>query len=335
MARVDIAVPCYNYGRFLRDCAGSILSQSHKNLRLLIIDNASTDDSLAVARQLAAEDARVEIRAHPKNLGPHASYNFGLDWASGDYFYLLDADDLLTPGSLECSVAIMEQNHDIAFAHGRELCLTLAAGEKPAIEPEPLDPAWEIVGGAEFIKRRCRDPRNTIGAPTVLRRVSAQKRIGYYRPSLPYTDDFEMWLRLATLGRVAETPRAQGIRRVHSGQATESYRKLPARDFVEHMAAIDSFFANEGRGIKDCAKLHHLARRTIAVNSLWYGLWRSGEGDKKNAELCIQYGVKLYPWLTVPRLIKRALTGKIGWRETRGYLSALFDRTDFKRLAAR
>ncbi|NJM33711.1 MAG: glycosyltransferase family 2 protein [Rhodomicrobium sp.] len=87
MARVDIAVPCYNYGRFLRDCAESILSQSHKDLRVLIVDNASTDDSLAVARQIAAEDERVEIRAHAKNLGPHASYNSGLDWASGDYFF--------------------------------------------------------------------------------------------------------------------------------------------------------------------------------------------------------------------------------------------------------
>lgn len=228
----------------------------------------------------------------------------------------------------------MEANPDIAFVHGRELCLTLEPGETPAVEFEPLDIAPDIIEGREFILRRCRDPRNTIGAPTVLRRVSAQKRIGHYRPELPYTDDFEMWLRLATLGRVAETSRAQGIRRVHGGQATESYRKLPARDFIEHMAAFDSFFAHEGRQMQDAAKLHRLVRKTIAVNALWYGLWRAELGDKQNAELCIQYGVKLYPPLTVPRLIKRAMTGEIGWRETRSYLSALLDQRDLRQLVA-
>jgi glycosyltransferase involved in cell wall biosynthesis len=334
MARVDIAVPCYNYGRFLGDCAGSILSQSHKDLRLLIIDNASTDDSLAVARAIAAGDDRVEILAHPKNLGPHASYNAGVDWASGDYFLLLDADDLLTPGSLERSVAIMEANPDITFVHGRELCLPLAPGEQPAFDPEPASPGWEIIGGHEYILRRCRDPQNTIGSPTVLRRVSAQKQIGHYRASLPYTDDFEMWLRLATLGRAAETTAAQGIRRLHGAQATEAYREVPARDFIQHMAAFDSFFANEGASLPDAGKLHRFVRRTIAVNALWYGLWRRREGDARNAELCIQYGLSLNAAATAPRLIKRLLVGEIGMSEARGYLAALITGRASGQLAA-
>src|SRR5688572_10559486 len=100
MPSVDIAVPCFQHGRFLRDCVESALNQGVEQIRVVVIDNASTDDSVAIARQLGREDSRVELIAHPKNLGPHASFNEGVDWATADYFMVLCADDLLTPGCL-------------------------------------------------------------------------------------------------------------------------------------------------------------------------------------------------------------------------------------------
>jgi glycosyltransferase involved in cell wall biosynthesis len=53
MAKVDIVSPCYNYRRFLEGCGGSILPQSVRDLRVLIIDDASSDDSLSIVRRLA------------------------------------------------------------------------------------------------------------------------------------------------------------------------------------------------------------------------------------------------------------------------------------------
>ena len=99
MSSVDIAIPCYQYGRYLRDCVASVLSQDIDDLRILIIDNASTDNSVAIARQLAAEDARVSLLARSQNLGPHASFNAGVDWAAARYFMVLCADDLLAPAA--------------------------------------------------------------------------------------------------------------------------------------------------------------------------------------------------------------------------------------------
>ena len=61
MSTIDVVVPCYQYGRYLRDSVGSILSQEVDAIRVLIIDNASTDDTLDVARQLNHEDKRVEV----------------------------------------------------------------------------------------------------------------------------------------------------------------------------------------------------------------------------------------------------------------------------------
>src|SRR5262245_11354896 len=121
MASVDIAIPCYQYGRYLRQCVASVLAQGIDDVRVLIIDNASTDDSVAVARQLALEDARVEVLARPTNLGPHAAFNAGIDWARADYFMVLCADDLLTPGSLARAVAVMETHPEVAFAYGTDV----------------------------------------------------------------------------------------------------------------------------------------------------------------------------------------------------------------------
>jgi len=323
MPIVDIAVPCYNYARFLRAAVESILRQSHRDLRVLIIDNGSTDGSHDIARQLAAEDDRVEIRVFARNIGPHACYNAGIDWASGDYFFLLDADDLLTPGSIERGVAVMEQNTNIAFAYSTELFMGLG-GEDDAFPKVPSKlPAWRLTPGDAFIQQRCADPRNIVGAPTVLRRTSAQKTIGHYRASLPFTDDLEMWLRLATLGTVAEANVPQGIRRLHTSQASEPYRAVPVRDFVERIAAFESFFANEGAAMADAGQLLRVVKKTIGQEVFWYGLGRHREGDRANAVRCVKYGLKLYPTANAPRLLKWLLSGEVTLHEAGLYLAAL------------
>jgi hypothetical protein len=323
MPTVDVAVPCYNYARFLRDAVESVLSQGFRDLRVLILDNGSDDGSGDVARRLAAEDDRVDLRVFARNIGPHACYNAGVDWAAGDYFLLLDADDLLTPGSLERAVAIMEQNTGIAFSYSTELFMGLDgdAYARPVIPPG--DAAWRIIPGAEFVRLRCRDPRNVVGAPTVLRRTAMQKQIGHYRASLPFTDDLEMWLRLATLGDVAEAGTPQGIRRVHRAQASESYREAPARDFAALVAAFESFFANEGAAMGDARPLLGLVKTTIGEEAFWYGRGRHREGDKANAALCIEYGLKLRPLANAPRLAKWLLSGELSLAEAGLYLGTL------------
>jgi glycosyltransferase involved in cell wall biosynthesis len=85
-ASVGVAIPRYQYGRFLRDCVASALTQGIRDLRVLIVGNASTDDSVEVAQQLVAEDRRVEVVVRRRNLGHHASFNEAIDWASSKYF---------------------------------------------------------------------------------------------------------------------------------------------------------------------------------------------------------------------------------------------------------
>ena len=106
---VSVVIPCYQYGHFLPDCVRSVLDQEGVDVRVLIIDDASPDDSAEVALRLAADDQRVEARVHEVNQGHIATYNEGLlGWADGDYSVLISADDLMTPGSLARATAVME-----------------------------------------------------------------------------------------------------------------------------------------------------------------------------------------------------------------------------------
>src|SRR5271166_3335342 len=114
MSRVDIVVPCYNYGRYLRACVRSVLTQEGVDVRVLILDDCSLDNTEEVGRQLAMEDPRVEFRRHAANRGHIATYNEGLlEWASGDYCLLLSADDMLTPGALSRATKLMDEHEEV------------------------------------------------------------------------------------------------------------------------------------------------------------------------------------------------------------------------------
>ena len=270
MARIDIAITSYQYGRFLRQSASSVLAQDFRDLRLLIIDNASTDGSQQIAQDIAACDSRVELILNPENKGFHDSINRAIDWAQGDYFVLLDADDLLAPGALSFSIAFLDQNPSVAFAYGVEGRL-ISERLDPA-RCDPMIPRWRITEGEDFIRRTCWDSFCDIGAPAVVRRTSAQKAAGHYRRELPRTCDFEMYLRLGLQGSVANTTKMLGIRRIHTAQLSTPYNGRPVLDFLEHEAAFNSFFENEGRALSDYGRLRELARVKLGEYAYWHGL---------------------------------------------------------------
>ena len=271
---VDVAIPCYQYGGFLRDCVMSVLTQEMANVRVLIIDNASTDESVEVAQQLAAEDQRVEVVVHQRNLGQHASFNEGIDWASAKYSMVLCADDLLARCALARAVSIMERHPDVGFVYGRA-----AYDRSPHIvtrpDPEPLERPWQIVAGDDMLARFCRDGVNHVPGPSaVVVRTSAQKLAGHYRRELSHTDDFEMWMRLARLGPAAKTDACQAILRLHRSSrktlACQTYtcERPPALPW-EDEAAFESFFTHEGSSLPEAPRLYRLAKRSLAERAYW------------------------------------------------------------------
>jgi glycosyltransferase involved in cell wall biosynthesis len=294
MTSVDVVVPCYQYGRFLRDCVASVLRQGVNDLRVLIIDNASTDNSLEVARQLGAEDSRIEVRARQRNLGPHASWNEGIDWAKADYMVILAADDLLADGAIARAISMLDRHNNASFVMGRDA--SFRDGEAPpAVDRSRPASEWRIVPGHAFIEERCRKPDHDYFPGSIVVRTAIQKRAGHYREALPHTDDLEMLLRLAMLGDVAVTSAVQGLRREHGNNRTSHFwaERLPV--FVGYEAAFDSFFAHEGASIQSARRLHGLASRRIAEFAYWCAMSRFAHGDLRVAFNLLKFALRRFP----------------------------------------
>jgi glycosyltransferase involved in cell wall biosynthesis len=297
METVDVVVPCYQYGRFLRECVRSVLTQDLPVSRVLIIDNGSSDDSVEVANQLAAEDCRVEVIAHPRNRGATYSFNEGIEWATSKYFLILDADDLLAPGALGRAVSIMESREEISFTCGVELRLPDGRSLPNLL---PVNEAeWNIVTGRDFIKRLCRTPVNVVGANTTIRRTSAQKAVGYYNEALPYTDDLEMWLRLATVGSVATTSSIQAIRRLHPLRMSAAYDGVDLRDFVEREAAFTSFLMSDRAEEFDRLALTSQVRRGLSQHAYWSAISHLYRFQPRAAANLFRYSFHRHPLGTI------------------------------------
>ncbi len=294
MPSVDVVIPNYQYGRYLRECVDSILSQGVSDLRVLIIDNASTDNSLEVARELAAEDKRVEVVAHTRNVGATASFNEGIDWASAEYFVQLDADDLLAPGCLSRALACLEANPNLAFTYGLE-AFRLPDGTMQLHSKHSDDASWQVASGGDFIARTCSLACNHVDGSTVVRRTAVQKRVGYYRTSMTYADDLEMWLRLAAAGDVASIAATQGIRRIHGAQISQAYRSNIVLTYVEYEKAFDSFFMHDGYSLSNARRLHAIARHRIAERAYWSAMYRFICGDRRDACNLFKFAIRRFP----------------------------------------
>ena len=265
---IDVVIPNFNYGRYLSNCANSVLQQSGVRVRLLIIDNASTDDSAEIAQNLAASDSRVELLLRQKNRGPHASFNEGIDWAVSEYFLILCSDDMLAQGALGRATRMLSQYPDVHLAHG-------AAGRIKAGDREPNVAAagdasddWRIWSGQEFIEFACRHAFNPVTGPTAVVRTAIQKQAGYYRTSLSHTDDLEMWLRIATLGRVASTDQIQAFARSHPQNQSATVNGILSWN-REFEAGFRSFFDHEGASLPQQRHLFAMVQDCLTKRAYW------------------------------------------------------------------
>lgn len=267
MYRVDVSVPCYNYGRYLRECVESITTQVDVEVRVLIINDASTDDSHEVATQLASEDSRISYRRHTKNTGHIATYNEALDWASQDYTVLLSADDMLTPGSLARAARLMDANPSIGFVYGRNIRLREGQPPERAFMACP-DFSAHVWDGRDWLEFVFRNRKRFIDAPEVVVRTRMYKEFGGYRPELPHTADVELWLRLAAHGDVGQIDADQAYYRIHNNNMHYTLAPSMLRSLEHWNSAFETFFRDHGRHLPDGEQLHRTAAASLASIAL-------------------------------------------------------------------
>ena len=118
MILVSIGLPTYNRAEMLRKAIASALAQSHRNIELVISDNASTDETEAICREFAAADGRVRYIRQEKNLGPTPNFVAVLEAADSEYFMWLCDDDWLDANYVEKCLAALLRDPETILAGG-------------------------------------------------------------------------------------------------------------------------------------------------------------------------------------------------------------------------
>ncbi|MBZ5961159.1 glycosyltransferase family 2 protein [Leuconostoc gelidum subsp. gasicomitatum] len=116
--KVSIIVPVYNVINYLQQSVNSILNQTYNNLQIILVDDGSTDGSSQLVDFIKQQDDRVEV-IHKKNEGLSEARNIGFTFATGEYVYFFDSDDLVKNDLIEDAVEFLEDNMAdfVTFTH--------------------------------------------------------------------------------------------------------------------------------------------------------------------------------------------------------------------------
>lgn len=260
---VAVVIPCFNYARFLIQAVESVLSQDDVSVQVIIVDDASTDGSPKLARNLARRDRRIEVLAHTTNSGPVDTFNDGLTLVDAEFLVRLDADDLLTPGSLKRATDLAISHPTVGLVYGHPVHFDSDAVIPRARTRVRREVVWP---GSQWLAARCAAGNNVITSPEVLMRTSVVDRVGGQR-NLPHAHDMEMWLRIAAVSDVGHLRGCdQAWHREHA-QSLSQQLAAPTDSLRERRAAFDTLFDGQVP-VADSRRLQHVAAEALAREAL-------------------------------------------------------------------
>ncbi|MBK8066831.1 MAG: glycosyltransferase [Rhodanobacteraceae bacterium] len=212
--RVTVYVTCRNYGKYLRECLNSVVSQAFTDWELIVFNEASTDDTGNILAEYAAIlGSKMSVRTNQAAMGLRWCANHALDMGRGEFIMRLDADDYLDESALLVMVAYLDSHREVGLVF----------------------PNWTFVGeSGEFlgIERRKAIGRETHaldlpahGACTMVR-MRVLKTIGGYDPEFSAQDGHELWMKALHRFKVANIQTPLFFYRQHSNSMSRDEELL-------------------------------------------------------------------------------------------------------------
>ena len=298
MSSIDIVIPCYRYGHYLRECVQSVLAQGVPQTRVLVIDDESPDETPEVARALAAEDPRVTYRRHARNRGHIETFNEGIAWCEADYMLLLSADDYLLAGALPRAMRLLDAHPAMTLCFGDALALGPDGLQRRMGVGIEFDGADTVVLAPGAFIRLCAASlsRNVVPTPTAIVRTALLRQTGDYHPELPHTSDMELWLRANAHGPVGVLKACQAVYRRHAANMSSAYySEHHLADIEQRRLAIDTFLAGCDGVLPDARGLHLELRKGLSRDALGQASGAFNEGRRDVADILCRLAATLDP----------------------------------------
>jgi glycosyltransferase involved in cell wall biosynthesis len=194
---VSVIMPAYNAKRYVEQTIRSVLAQTFVDFEFIIVDDGSSDGTLPILQRFAAEDARIVVISRP-NTGIVGALNDGIAKARGEFLARMDADDVCLPERFAKQVAYLREHPECVGVgtfvetidpYGSVLDRLVHQTEHDAIDKE-------LMTGRGF----------AIVHPTIMMRAEAVRRVGGYRKQWQHSEDLDLFLRLAEIGKLHNLP---------------------------------------------------------------------------------------------------------------------------------
>ena len=264
-ASLSVIIPNYNHAAYLPRALDAILAQSFQPCEVLVVDDASTDESLAVIDRYAREHPIVQEIRNPHNLGVVATLNRGASLATGSYLYLAAADDYVLPGFFEKALALLTAHPEAGLCRADD---SFRIGDGPIV-PNPAN--WGERVGYLTPDGVCKALTWTIpGHATIVRR-DAMFGVGGFRPSLKWYCDWFANVAIAFRHGACHIPEPMAVRVL----MPDNY-SAAAKAGLEHVAVLGEFL--EVVTAPEFADVASLFRRNGAASFFGLDLVRAAAG---------------------------------------------------------
>jgi len=236
--RASFAVSCHSYGRYLASALDSILEQRGCELEVVVVDDASTDETARVLESFAGEP-RVRVVRHQSRRGHMYSNNEGIAMTRGEFVGVFDADDfLLRRDAVARKIEVFDRNPKVGFVYSAYELVDVEGRPFRLFRPWPEDYVRSGLEEFRHLVRACYVPHSS----TLVRRAFHEHPDQIYDATLTHSADWDIWLRIAARSDVGYIADALQAYRQHPSQmSTKTMSPRVATDQL--LRTIDKAFS--------------------------------------------------------------------------------------------
>ncbi len=226
--RVSVIIPNYNYARFLEERIDSVINQTYENVEIIVLDDASTDDSLNTILAYAEKDERINLYRNDVNSGnPFIQWDKGVSLAKGDLIWIAEADDVCELDFLEKIIPELENNKAaIAFCSSQTLDENSQKGDlwtyNTEVVNQELFRSSSLMNGYKLIHEALLFENVIPNVSAVVFRRDAYKRLGGVDLELNSNADWFLWLKFAFTERIYHLAKPLNYFRRHKSSVIAS-----------------------------------------------------------------------------------------------------------------
>ena len=262
---VSVVIPCYNAGAYLAEAIASVRAQRRPADEIIVVDDCSTDGSAERAVSLGARCLTTG-----QNSGPSRARNLGVQAAQGDIVAFLDADDWWEPGHVAAVAGLLERFPEAGVAFSMARASDDAGRQSARFIPEnqPTDVFWICVRN------------NIVPQLSAAVRREAFQSVGGYNESMRYSEDYDLWLRLARRWPFVCTYEVTANYRAHGAQVSQRRDRILRGVFEAQHRLLESLRREDEPNTQRLAsEIRHTWQNALA------GAWRSRDREYLRAAL--------------------------------------------------